>query len=48
MKEDLLIPEKDAIPAPLFELADTRGQRVRLEDYRGKARVVLVLARGFA
>ena len=44
----MLISVEDAITAPGFELEDTRGQRVRLEDYRGKAPVVLVLARGFA
>jgi len=33
--------------APDFELADTRGNCVRLSDYRGKQEVVLVLLRGF-
>ncbi len=44
----MLISVEDAIVAPVFELADTRGQRVCLEDWRGKAPVVLALARGFA
>lgn len=47
-KEKMFIPVEDAMMAPVFELADTRGQRVCLEDFRGKAPVVLVLARGFA
>ncbi len=33
--------------APEFELKDTRGQTVRLADYRGKQPVVLVMNRGF-
>lgn len=33
-------------PAPDFELTDTRGQNVRLSDFRGKP-VVLVFNRGF-
>ncbi len=44
----MIIPVEKAVLAPLFELSDTRGQPVCLEDYRGKAPVVLVLARGFA
>jgi peroxiredoxin len=35
-------------PAPEFALADFRGQRVRLSDFRGKANVLLVFNRGFA
>ncbi len=34
--------------APDFELIDTRGNRVRLSDFRGKKPIVLVLNRGFA
>ncbi len=34
--------------APDFALADTRGQVVRLSDYRGRQAVVLVFLRGFA
>lgn len=37
---------EDGIQAPDFELADTRGEKIRLSDYRGKP-VVLVLLRGF-
>ena len=33
--------------APDFELIDVWGNTVRLSDYRGKKRVVLVLLRGF-
>ena len=36
-----------AMPAPDFELVDTRGRSVRLADFRGKKPVVLVLTRGF-
>jgi peroxiredoxin len=35
------------IPAPAFELADTRGQSIHLSDYTNKKNVVLVLTRGF-
>ncbi len=31
-----------------FALTDTRGQVVRLSDYRGRQAVVLVFLRGFA
>ena len=34
------------MPAPDFELTDTRDKTVRLSDYRGKP-VVLALLRGF-
>ena len=42
MKEK--INEKDL--APDFELVDTKGQEIRLSNFRGKP-VVLVLMRGF-
>lgn len=32
--------------APGFELTDTRGKTIRLEDFKGRV-VVLVLTRGF-
>jgi len=32
--------------APDFELEDTRGQKIRLSDYRGRP-VVLAFLRGF-
>jgi peroxiredoxin len=38
--------DKDHI-APDFELVDTRDQKVRISDFRGKKFVVLVLNRGF-
>jgi peroxiredoxin len=34
-------------PAPEFELEDHSGNRVRLSDFQGKARVLLVFNRGF-
>ncbi|MGQ9586282.1 MAG: redoxin domain-containing protein [Anaerolineae bacterium] len=34
-------------PAPDFALEDFQGRIVRLSDYRGRKRVVLVLNRGF-
>lgn len=34
--------------APDFELKDTKGDTVRLSDYRGKKFVVLSFLRGFA
>jgi peroxiredoxin len=37
----------DSNLAPDFELKDTRGQTIRLSDYRGKKNVVLVFLRGF-
>ncbi len=33
--------------APDFELKNTNDELVRLSDFRGKQRVVLVLMRGF-
>lgn len=36
-----------ASPAPDFSLTDTRGQTVRLSDYRGQKHVVLIFNRGF-
>jgi len=33
--------------APDFTLEDTAGKEVRLSDFRGKSRVVLVFNRGF-
>jgi peroxiredoxin len=33
--------------APDFALEDTRGNEVRLSDFRGKKHVLLVLNRGF-
>jgi len=33
--------------APDFELKDTKGNVVRLGDFRGKQPVVLVITRGF-
>jgi peroxiredoxin len=35
-------------PAPEFELKDYRGQTVKLSDFRGQKRVLLVFNRGFA
>ena len=43
MAEQLIVD----IPAPDFELTDTRGRTIHLSDYRGKQPVVLVLLRGF-
>ncbi len=34
-------------PAPDFELDDYSGNRVRLSDFKGKRRVLLVFNRGF-
>jgi peroxiredoxin len=33
--------------APDFELADFKGRKVRLSDYRGDRHVLLVFNRGF-
>lgn len=38
---------KNGILAPDFDLKDTNGSSVKLSDFRGKKRVVLVLMRGF-
>lgn len=35
------------VPAPLFELADFTGSKVKLSDFREKANVLLVFNRGF-
>jgi len=37
----------DTLTAPDFALEDTRGNLVRLSDYRGRKHVVLVFTRGF-
>jgi peroxiredoxin len=34
-------------PAPDFDLEDFSGTRIRLSDFRDKARVLLVFNRGF-
>lgn len=39
-------PLAPAMVAPDFELTDTQGRSIRLNEYRGKP-VVLVLLRGF-
>ncbi len=33
--------------APSFTLTDTRGERIRLSDYRDRKNVLLVFNRGF-
>jgi len=38
---------KTNIPAPDFEGVDTRGNTVRLSDFRGRKIIVLVFNRGF-
>jgi peroxiredoxin len=38
---------ENGIHAPDFEMRDTNGNSVKLSDFRGKKRVVLVLMRGF-
>lgn len=35
------------IPAPDFEAVDTRGNTIRLSDYREKKVILLVFNRGF-
>lgn len=37
---------EDRVMAPDFELTDTKGEKIRLSNYRGKP-VVLVMLRGF-
>lgn len=37
----------EGILAPDFELKDTKGNLVKLSDFRGKKKIVLVLMRGF-
>jgi peroxiredoxin len=39
--------ERDDTLAPDFALVNSRGQPVRLSDFRGRRYVVLVFARGF-
>ena len=34
-------------PAPDFELADFKGNMIRLSDFRGRKNVLLVFNRGF-
>ncbi len=34
-------------PAPDFEIEDFNGKMIRLSDYRGKSKVLLIFNRGF-
>lgn len=43
----MAIQLKTNVPAPDFEGTDTKGNLVRLSDWRGKKIVVLVFNRGF-
>jgi peroxiredoxin len=42
-----MAPRLQTTDAPDFELIDTKGQTVRLSDFRGLKHVLLVFNRGF-